>query len=177
MESVENLITRMREIWATPASAIHRGEECPFKLRCDFESGPAASSEISELADRLQIEVPPDILNFWSVCNSALLFEDVKYGQWGLNIMSPADSMAATNCYQKERPNDALAGDLIIGKFLGDSDLLLLRSNKNCEDYSSVMIVLPMDHRKDWAVPAKSLNAFIEMYELNHGDKYWECPH
>jgi hypothetical protein len=76
--------------------------------------------------------------------------------------------------YFNDRGRDASNGDLIIGQFIGDSDLLMLHCDPNEIDYGRIMVVLPMDSRKEWEVVAKDFYEFLYNYYVFQGDKFWE---
>jgi hypothetical protein len=52
--------------------------------------------------------------------------------------------------------------------------LLLLRCDPQMDDFGHVLIVLPIDKRKDWHVAAKSLGDFLQRLVEASGKKYWE---
>ncbi len=73
-----------------------------------------------------------------------------------------------------EGNSDYLKGDLIVGEFLGDSDLLLLRTDPSKNDYGSMMIVTPLDSRNNWNNLELNFYNFITEYVSELGQKFWE---
>lgn len=73
-----------------------------------------------------------------------------------------------------QRREDFRPGDLIIGEFLGDADLLVLRCDATSPDFGNVIIALPLDSREEWYVAANSLEGFLSQYIAAQGDKFWE---
>jgi hypothetical protein len=166
MASVKVLINKLKEEWSTPRAAFHRGREIPFRLACSF-SKKKVDSKIDE-------RFPSKFREFWSLIESARLFEDQDYGQWGLEILSPENAESLTRLFQRERSKDYLEGDFIIGRFLGDSDLLMIRCNRNELDFGSVKVVLPLDPREDWDQLGDDFEVFFNQYVAEQGAKYWE---
>jgi hypothetical protein len=167
----QELITKLKNEWTQPKNVVHRGEEIPFKLRCTFEE---SISEIQITNILKEIEVPPELTDFWLTCNSSRLFEDSQYGQWGLSIFSAEKAIQKTGEYKSERTQDARNGDLIIGSFIGDSDMLLVRCDSENTDYGNITIVNAIDSRNDWDLVAENFNEFFNKYADYYGDKYWE---
>ncbi|MDO5651587.1 MAG: SMI1/KNR4 family protein, partial [Moraxella sp.] len=121
------------------------------------------------------LSVPNDYDELLMISNGLTLFVDEKYGQWGLRIYG-CDEVVSRNRLWKEsyRRADLVYGDLIIGEFLGDSDLLIMRCDEDCDDFGSILISLPLDYRKDWYYPAASLSEFLKKYIEAEGEKFWE---
>jgi hypothetical protein len=53
--------------------------------------------------------------------------EDRQFGQWGLEFVDPAASDRHSAEFKHSRLRDFKHGDRVIERFLGDSDLLLIR--------------------------------------------------
>jgi hypothetical protein len=128
----------------------------PMTFDCTFSSEGASANEVHPILPNC----PEDLWDFWREVRSARLFIDQQYGQWGLEILDPQQAMEATDEYRQERDRDSVSGDFIIGRFLGDSDLLLIRCDRAltrssttfdnisaATDYGNVMVVLPLDRR------------------------------
>jgi hypothetical protein len=114
------------------------------------------------------------VRQFWLHARSAVLFKDVDYGQWGLRILTPSESLEATKEYLQSRRRDAITGDQVIGAFLGDSDIVVVRCDNSAKDFGSVLVALPMDSRPDWEDIGDNFGDFIQRYAKSHGEKYWE---
>ena len=63
--------------------------------------------------------------------------------------------------------------DLIIGEFLGDSDLLVVRCSPNSTDFGQIIIALPIGHREDWYYLTYSLPEFLQKFIASQGEKFW----
>ena len=137
----------------------------PFKLGCAL-AVPASHDEIEKT---WRGDVPIDLRQLWLTSRSARLFEDVEYGQWGLGLLSPEQAAARTAEFYDTYSEDAVQGDIVIGEFLGDLELLILSG-----DGDGVLVVLPLDSRVDWYRAAPSLAEFLLKYRTALGNKYWE---
>jgi hypothetical protein len=95
---------------------------------------------------------------------------DVDYGQWGLELLSPRTSVEETAAQVAARGDDYRPTDVVIGRFLGDQDRLVV------DAAGSVLVATPLDRRPDWYEPAPDVAAFLRQYVLSSGDKFWERP-
>lgn len=169
-KSINEIITFLKEKWCRPRSVLHQGKKCPFDLLCTFSEDFVSSEEIAIHG----LFPSDDLLEFWKICNKARLFEDKLYGQWGLELLSPEEVSRETSDLKNERPDDYVNGDLIIGKFIGDSDLLLMRCDPATEDFGLLLIVSPIDKRSEWYHLLTTLADFLLKYSMGQGKKYWE---
>ena len=78
-------------------------------------------------------------------------FRGCRLGQWGLMLLPPANAAKRTAGERVLRPNAYRAGDIIIGEFLGDQELLVFAPSE--VNRGQVLIALPMDDRPDWPLP------------------------
>lgn len=88
----------------------------------------------------------------------------------GLHLLSPKSSAKLTAWQKAERPFDFREGDLVIGKFIGDQELLLIAPSEP----RRILVVDPLDSRAEWYRVAADLGEFLEAYFRAGGDKYWE---
>jgi hypothetical protein len=105
---------------------------------------------------------------FWRVAGNARLFVDSDYGQWGLHILSPAESAARSSVERSVRSREVFPDDAIVGEFLGDQELLIV------DRTGQVLVALPIDRRSAWPAVAPDIVAFLDRYWRAGGDKYWE---
>ena len=61
--------------------------------------------------------------------------------------------------------------DIVIGEFLGDSDLVLYSPSAGA---SHIVIALPIYGRSEWPSAAPDLVSFLSSYLEGGGDKFWE---
>lgn len=114
--------------------------------------------------------LPPGVAEMWTAMRSARLFEDVEYGQWGLELLSPEASFERSTYERTWRDDGVVDDDVVIGAFLGDQEVVVVDRN------GAVLIALPLDPRTDWFRPASDLVEFLDMYVAADGMKFWESP-
>jgi hypothetical protein len=138
--------------------------------------GCALSAESARLDDvnSIRPDCPVDLKDFWSEVETARLFEDLEYGQAGLEIYGPKQAQKATEDFRRTRGRDSVDGDLIIGQFFGDSDLVLIRCDPTANDFGGILVALPIDPRRDWYTVASSFRLFLDEFVKKNGDKFWE---
>ncbi|MFN7766214.1 MAG: hypothetical protein ACK5UC_03300 [Planctomycetaceae bacterium] len=136
---------------------------------CSFEETGVDNPLISEIVTKC----PVDLSEFWRIARSAKLFEDTVYGQWGLSILDPASAVAATEKFRARRFRDYILGDLVVGRFIGDSDLLIVRCDPASSDFGSIVVATPIDPRDNWHSISESFADFLDTYIQAGGDKYW----
>lgn len=141
----------------------------PMTFGCSFAEGAATPKEV----ESLNRHIPASLGEFWSIARMARPFEDQEYGQWGLELIPPEESARATNRFRARRPRDFRKGDLIVGRFIGDLELLVVRCNPLAGDFGHVLVALPLDPRQEWYTAAESFAAFLDRYARAGGDKYW----
>lgn len=79
----------------------------------------------------------------------------------------------ATGNLRNQRFREYLLGDLVLGRFIGDSDLLVIRCDPSSSDFGHLLMATPIDPRKEWYRVAESLSAFLALYIKAGGDKAW----
>ncbi|WP_180864778.1 hypothetical protein [Stenotrophomonas maltophilia] len=156
-------IDAIRAEWSGPRVAMHQHGECPFLLRSSFVQRSAAVP-----ADRRFQGCSAQLLAFWDRYASAELFKDEQFGQWGMEMLSVEDAHVQTAILAGSRPLDFRSGDVVFGRFYGDSDLLVLNA------FGTVLVCLPLDERKDWPEASDSLAGFLSRLHEAQGSKYWE---
>ena len=166
---VEELVEMILSEGPALAPSILIDGRAPMEFTSEFEPTGVPREEIQSR----QEGVPPELIAFWTTHKSAKLFEDRNYGQWGLVILSPDESAKATREFLEERRSDAHVGDLVVGEFLGDSDLLLVRCDSGQEDYAEVIVALPLDPRDQWYRVSKSFLEFLYAFGKRGGKKFW----
>jgi hypothetical protein len=168
MSQVSEAISRIKDEWGEPREAVHHGLKCPFLLQSSFSSEPV------EALDRFPVTMPNGLRDFWSLADSATLFKDVGFGQWGVEIFNPHISLQATSEERRARASEFSKTDLIIGRFIGDLERLLIECNQKEQSFGQIVVVLPIDKRCDWRVIANSLGDFLMRLADAQGAKYWE---
>lgn len=167
MSNVVQTIHLLKERWGTPREAVHRGRLFPVPLACTF--APESGGSIKMFS----FEIPEDIREFWLCSGSATLFKDQKYGQWGIEILGPAGALRETLEEVANRPRDFSSTDLVLARFFGDSDLIVISCDPKKPDFGFVYVALPIDRRQDWPLAAESFGEFLERLTAMEGDKFW----
>jgi hypothetical protein len=170
MGHIQSIVERLKTEWSSPRTATHEGYAVPVPLVCSFRP-PVSEGELNAVA--VEVAVPPSLIEFWRTSNGAALFEDTHYGQWGLHLFAAPEALAATARFAAERKTDHKRGDLVLGEFLGDSDLLIIRCDPALDSYGSIVIALPIDERADWDMAAPDLETFLAEYADTYGEKFW----
>ena len=142
-------------------------------LKCRIS--PPVVWDRSSLEASLQLVLPPDVIALWDAASEIVLHEDVTYGQWGCCLWSPREIVERQKEVRGWRDaKDFRDGDLIIGDFRGDSDLVLVRCDPHEPDFGAVVIASALDPRQEWPVVASSILGFIEKFVANPECKFWE---
>ena len=166
--SMQELIDRLANLSGHRARPTYSDGICPFQLITTVSRKDEEARAVS------MRYVPDDVRAVWSEFDELKLFEDDKHGQWGLEIFNESEARLATEELIKTRANDFSSGDLVVGEFLGDSDLLIVRTNPSELDYGTVLVALPLDTRSEWYRPATTLAKFMAKYLDVEGEKFWE---
>ncbi|WLP94169.1 SMI1/KNR4 family protein [Psychrobacter sp. M13] len=175
MMDIKAKIKFLKENWNQPKKASYDNEDYSFELSCIINDG-ASESEIIKTFSLLEIEdLPIEYKQFLLISNGALLFLDEHYGQAGLNIYSLKDFTNKINFWLSSyRASSLIVGDLIVGEFLGDSDFIILRCDKDADDFGTIIISLPLYEREDWFYLKKDFTDFLMEFIKAEGYKYWE---
>jgi hypothetical protein len=156
MSKITEIIGSLREQWGVPRKAFHRGRRCPFLLACSFASEPAGTLE------QVSLNLPEDVREFWLAARSATLFKDRQFGQWGIEVLDPDQALRETSRQVSARQRDFVSSDLVLARFFGDSDLVVIACDPEQSNFGAVTIALPIDRRLDWPVVAASFGDFLE---------------
>jgi hypothetical protein len=157
-------ITRLSD----PANIVRLGG---LQVRSTLQ--PAAPLSWMAVRQQLGLVLPDQLIELWSRVGSCRLFEDTRYGQWGLCILDPMAALESTRTFRDERPRNYKIGDLIVGTFLGDADLVLVRCDPSDPDFGRVLIALPIDPRSEWPCAGEGVSDFIGNFLDAGGRKFW----
>lgn len=144
----------------------------PMPMHCQML--PPQPWDKKALEESLEVTLPLALVHLWDKTSGLRLFEDVTYGQWGMILWSPDRVITEQEKRIAQRKEDFRPGDLIVGEFLGDADLLVLRCDATSLDFGNAIIALPLDSREEWYVAANSLESFLSQFLAANGDKFWE---
>ena len=149
-------------------------DDIAINMPLDSEIVPMIARSTKDIATLLNISLPNDFQKLWQRCNGLRLLEDKIYGQSGLIIWSPQKVLEQQQALRRNS-DEFQDGDLIIGEFLGDSDLLVVRCDQNSDDFGQLVISLPIDHRSDWYYLPYLLPEFLQKFINSQGEKFWEA--
>jgi hypothetical protein len=140
-------------------------------LHSSIEEGVPGSSNDSWIPG---VPLPDSLGMWWERIHSAKLFVDLEYNQWGL-VVWPRDLVHRKNAeFRNAGRDDLTPDDIIIGEFLGDSDLLMVNCDQSTPHFGSIWVVPPIDPREDWDRVGSDMNEFISNFVKSGGQKYWE---
>jgi hypothetical protein len=138
------------------------------------DAPPPVVWDRQSIESTLGVRLPHEVVEMWMTTAGLTLYVEENHRQWGLIVWSPEEVVDPNRKFKELYKRDLRDGDLIMGEFLGDSDLLLLRCDDRRSDYGKVLIVDPYERRKSWKVPAASFGLFLQRFCEAKGDKYWE---
>jgi hypothetical protein len=163
MPALEDLLDSLMA-WKQPPDSDN-----PFSLACRVEPGADGDEIAAVLASSTCAHEP---VAFWAACREAWLFEDTEFGQWGLHLLGPSESAVRTAGERAARPAELRPDDVVLGEFLGDSDLLVYAPSE--QGSRRYLIALPLDPRDDWYAAGATIVEVLGRLLESGGDKYWE---
>jgi len=164
---MQALITRIKNM----APFEHNTSTGPELYQC--QSSPPVPWDRWEIEKELQISLPSDIEELWNLSSSLELFKPVEDGLIRLQVFGPhqvIDSMKNLPAY---RHAELRTGDLVLGRFLGEDDLLIVRCDAAADDFGIVIEADTLDGRAEWLIAARRLSEFLQMYLDSDGDWFW----
>src|SRR5690348_10005962 len=113
-----------RIIHATkPYTVGDAGAPPPMVLQTEVK--PPVGYQPSEIESALGGKLPEETKVIWSRASELRLYEDVNYGQWGCILWSPAEIVSRhSQAFSWRGRDDFRPGDVIIGEFRGDNELV-----------------------------------------------------
>jgi hypothetical protein len=163
----------LRAVQTSEPTADSVGLIPPMVLRS--ESKAPVAWEPSDIEKALGVKLPQENKLLWARASELRLNEDATYGQWGCILWSPVEVVARHKKATDWRGLDNFRpGDVIIGEFRGDTDLVVLRCDPSQDDYGNIIIALGIDPRGEWPFAASSITDFVLQF-LSHSErKFWE---
>lgn len=128
---------------------------------------------IPRIGPPVPTDLPRDMQVLWERTDGARIHEDLTFGQSGLVLWSHADAVVRTSRERGARA-EYVDGDLVVGEFLGDADLVVVRIDPRQPDFGFVLIAEPIYGRPDWPVAATGIGDFLLAFIRSGGEKYWE---
>lgn len=169
MSGIHGTLQQLRLQWSAPRKAAHPRGESAFELCCRFSPDAATAVSIAQAGEGL----PAAVRAFRAEAESAELFIDVTFGQWGLKIFGPVESAAEWHFENTRARTPIDRNDLVVGRFLGDSELLIVRST-HASNAGQVLIGMPVYPRKDWLAVADDFADFLDRHARAEGARFLE---
>jgi hypothetical protein len=143
-----------------------------------FEAGfnwniAATSQDIMTFENSNHIILPEEYKEFLKISNGALMFKDIKYGQWGCNILGLNDILNITN--RKKEEGYRLKNYMIVfATWLGDCDVLVFDLNKYNTGEKHYIIDGDQGYQtSDWLYIRGDFGKWIDRLIVAQGAKYW----
>lgn len=171
---VRDTIRAVRRIGQEGSATEAVGEGLPPMRLVSRVVDGAETTGPTDLEAMTDLTLPRDVAELWQECSGLFLFQDVTYGQWGLHVFARSEAEAETDRARTTRPLDFLSSDLVLGEFVGDSELLVVRCDAASVDFGAIRVARPLDPRLEWPQVASSLSSFLRGYMDARGRKYWE---
>ena len=127
-----------------------------------------------KIESRLSITLPQEMCDLWNKAAQLRLFVDNNYAQRGIVIWTPEKVTESQEEVTQMLGDELLPTDIIIGEFLGSAELILLRCDPPLFDFGYVVIIDPLNRRRQWPVAAFSITEFLVGLLRANGEKYWE---
>jgi len=134
---------------------------------------PISEKEIDKFEKDNNIILPEGYKEFLQISNGAVLFKDIKYGQWGCKILSIYEIIPKTS-EMKNYGLDFSDSWIVFAEWLGDSDLLLFDLEKYYKENSSYIIDgQEMEKIENWKNIKGNFENWLERLIVSQGAKYW----
>jgi hypothetical protein len=134
---------------------------------------PADSEEIQQFEILNGIKLPETYKEFLGISNGATLFKDVKYGQWGCEILGLNELMQMT-LESKNRGYHIKDKWIVFATWIGDGDILLFDITKSNENEKNYIIDGDQGYQTDeWDYIKGGFENWIDRLIVAQGAKYW----
>ena len=148
--------------------------ESGFIGEMGFEwNDPANDYDITKFEQKNNIILPKEFKEFLRTSNGAVLFKDLKYGQWGCRILGLDDLIAISNevtTWGLELKPEWL----VFATWYGDCDILIFDLHKcNLDDKNYIIDGSQGDREKDWINIRGGFSKWIDRLIVAQGAKYW----
>jgi hypothetical protein len=131
--------------------------------------------DASAIESALPVKLPDDIKALWNTAAEVRLLSDVNYSQWGCILWSPSEIVRRHEKALGWRGTENFRpGDLVIGEFQGDADLVVLRCDPHGADFGRIVVALGTDPRESWPSVADSIGDFIVKFVASPDIKFWD---
>lgn len=121
----------------------------------------------------LNIGIPEDLQSLWHYVSQLYIAQDMTYGQWGLFIWSPDETLENNQNDPRYNYYHLMRGEIIIGNLIGDSDIVIMRCDKNQDDFGAIILAEAIVDREEYEIVASSLSEFLERFLQSPHKKFW----
>lgn len=115
--------------------------------------------------------MPNTFREFLKISNGATLFKDIKYGQWGCNILSLDELISVTNTV-RSWGYELRAEWLVFATWLGDCDVIAFDLSKT-KDEDYVIDGEQGIPTKNWVTIKGGFSKWLDRLIVSQGAKYW----
>ncbi|MDR0292925.1 MAG: SMI1/KNR4 family protein [Oscillospiraceae bacterium] len=169
MKSIKSLRTRL-----TSHNTLVVQNEGGFVGEMGFEwVEPATNIKIQLFEADNNIALPSTYKDFLKISNGAVLFKDIKYGQWGCKIFG-LDELIYTS-KQANIWGYALKSEwLVFAQWLGDCDILVFDLNRSASgEKNYILDGEEGESVNNWQFINGSFEKWIDRLIVSQGAKYW----
>jgi hypothetical protein len=133
---------------------------------------PIAIEELNSFENEYGYSLPNTYKEFLRISNGAILFKDLKYGQWGCRILSLDEAKIKTvelkgvygykNCH------------FVFTQWIGDSDVLIFDLERVKQNNKYNILYGDMTEKiSSWEYLKGDFNQWLDRLIVSQGSKYW----
>lgn len=169
MKAVDSLKKRL-----TIENTLNVQNEDGYLAEAGFEwRKPATDEEIQQFEVENGTKLPEQFKEFLKISNGATLFKDIKYGQWGCNILGLNELIMVTR-EAKNRGYDLSDKWLVFATWLGDGDMVVFDLEKyNAGERNYIIDGEQGYQTDDWEFIKGDFCKWIDRLIVSQGAKYW----
>jgi hypothetical protein len=136
-----------------------------------FWNPPVSEDDLSRAVTKYNLVLPESYVNFLRISNGAELFKDLKYGQWGCQLLSLQEILETKAYYNQENPDFLNSYQYVFAKWIGDSDVTIFDTSKT-ENY--IIDIQECDKVEESIIFKWDFEKWLDRYIVAQGAKYWQ---
>ena len=134
---------------------------------------PASSERIKWLKENLDIPLPGNLGLFLMLNDGCTLFKDKEFGQWGYYLYSTEEVISKRKMWSEIYP-EWPSNYLVFGECLGDSDLLVMDTEKLSSDRAECQVhCFPHACPSEKEVMSETFQNWLDYLIIAQGAKFW----
>lgn len=140
-------------------------------------NNPMTINQDKNLPSQLSIEIPKDLLDFWTeISDGCLLYYDQKYGQWGYKIYSSSEIEDQQLRWKDLFTDQWYPNFLAIGEITDVDHPIIVMYKDDFKRNLDYFLVEgnPLDPIKYWPRMANSIYEWMDRLITAQGAKYWD---